>query len=155
MPVILDNPRYERLAQNLAAGMKKVDAAVDAGFALTTAENGSDILERNPIILERIAELLEERARTQVTHTDIADQNERKRVLTEILRSRTETPITAGQRIAANKELNLMERVYQDANNATPAVIQINVVLQGGQSTQSAQCLPETPKIIEIEAKPT
>ncbi len=38
--------------------------------------------------------------------------DERKRVLADIARGPTEMPVTAGQRIAAIKELNLMEHIY-------------------------------------------
>ena len=53
----------------------------------------------------------------------------RKEVLAEIALHRTETPVSAGHRIAAVKEINLMEHVYSESQLNQP----INVIFVVGQ----------------------
>ena len=151
MPVIVDNPRYERLAQCLAAGMRQQDISKELDFT----EPYITALKNTETIRTRISELLSDRA-SRLSQTDaIATIEERKRYLSDILKEKHDMPLSAGHRVAAAKELNLMERVYQDGSQGKPGVVNITYVFNQVQSAQSTQCLPETPKIIEIEGKTT
>ena len=62
----LENARYERMAQSLAEGKTREQSYIDAGFAPANARSGaSKLLKSNPAILERRAELLEQRVAAQ------------------------------------------------------------------------------------------
>ena len=118
-------------------------------FPVKTAQEISSENLSKPIIQARLAHLRESMA---VSATQTLNALERrKHRLQEIVDHPIETPVSAGHRVAAAKELNLMERVYQDGSAGKPGIVNITYVFNSLPSAQSTQCLPETPKIIEIE----
>jgi hypothetical protein len=63
---ILENARYERMAQRLAEGKTREQSYIDAGFAPANTRSGaSKVIKANPIILQRRDELLEQRVAAQ------------------------------------------------------------------------------------------
>ncbi len=68
--------------------------------------------------------------------------DERKQVLKEIALHAIETPVTAGQKIAAVKEINLMEHIYDGGG-----IRDVNVVFVIGKGYR------DVPQIVEGEVK--
>jgi len=105
------------------------------------------------LTLPHIQARLQRIRETNLTGNQVQDAlAQRKRRLQEIVDHAIETPVSAGHRVAAAKELNLMERVYADQHAGQPPVINVTYVFQAApNSAQNAHALPETPPIKEIE----
>src|SRR3990167_1321281 len=155
---IVDNPRYERLAQFLAAGMRQSDIARELDF---TEQWVCELKQVEPI-RTRLQELLEQHAQAVSSRDAISVLERRKSRLQEVVDHAIETPVSAGHRVAAAKELNLMERVYTQANDR-PSIVSVtyvfngvapNVAMPSLETAQSTQSLPKPAEVIEIEAKP-
>ena len=58
-------PKQEKYAQNVAKGMKKKDAAIDAGYSEKNATRAGYLLdsEANPLVKQRIGMLQEKAAK--------------------------------------------------------------------------------------------
>ena len=62
-------------------------------------------------------------------------QYKRKEVLAEIALHKSETPVTPGHRIAAIKEINLMEHIY-DSYPAGSGNRTYNIIIQGNKEEE-------------------
>lgn len=124
----LKNPKRERFAQNIAAGMNSTEAYRQAGFAATTpgsAQASSRQLRLMPEVQERINELLDERDKTAVTATRVAVErvalskefvlealitNVRKSLQMEPILDKNGTEIFRYEGSVANRALELLGR---------------------------------------------
>lgn len=72
---LLDNPKYELLAQEMAKGSSKEDAYIKAGYATKGARaNMSAVLRAHPEIEERVKELQERAAlRAEISIADVQE----------------------------------------------------------------------------------
>lgn len=106
-------PRREQFAINLAKGMKQIKAFEGAGYSMTGSRNAiyarASALAHKPEIVARYNELL---ARAQ--DDAVASVLERKRKLTEIIRSDIKEPVKPEAVISAISEHNRMEKVYTE-----------------------------------------
>ena len=85
MPV-LDNPRHERFAQELADGKSQTDAYVAAGYK--ESRSSASALATNPNISARVSELLSLRAQSTAKATERAVQKltlDKEWVLTRLM----------------------------------------------------------------------
>ena len=81
--------------------------------------------------------------------------DERKRVLAEIALHSIERPVSAGHKVAAIKELNLMEHIYDNFPQVSDNRV-INFIISGEQGTELIEGISKRltePKEIEEEVK--
>lgn len=114
MPV-LTKPKWENMARNLARGMTQPDAYEQAGFK-RDATNASR-LANNPVILERVQEIQEEREKILSgpnAYDPEADDGEGEQVaitqewVLERLAANVISAQTVGNHSAANKALEML-----------------------------------------------
>jgi len=143
-------PKQEAFCLHYLACGNGSEAIRRAGY---DTENPDVLAAENlvkPSIISRLTALRERVGLSEERTIDALAQ--RKRRLQEIVDHAIETPVSAGHRVAAAKELNLMERVYADQHAGQPPVINVTYVFnQAPNSAQNAHALPETPPIKEIE----
>src|SRR3989304_3973892 len=143
-------PKQEAFCLHYLACGNGSEAIRRAGY---DTENPDVLAAENlvkPSIISRLT-ALRERVGLSEERT-IASLQERKEILSKIIRTRPDGPVSAGHIIAAAKEVNLMERVYSDQHAGQPPVINVTYVFQAApNSAQNAHALPETPPIKEIE----
>lgn len=136
-------PKQEKYAQNVAKGMKKKDAAVDAGYSEKNATRAGYLLdsEANPLVKQRILSL-QERAAKKVsldlsTHlTDLRDIREgairngawSAAVTAEVARgkaaglyvNRSELTVNRVDTMSKEEVLQRMQQLYDDTGGILP-----------------------------------
>lgn len=115
MPV-LDKPKYETFARNLARGMIQEEAYEQAGFSRSS--QGASRLANNPAIMERVEEIKAERERLLSVPTvyDEGDENGHGEPLIEVttawvierLAANVVSAQSVGNHSAANKALEML-----------------------------------------------
>lgn len=124
------NARQQQFVLNLVGGMSQKDAALMAGYKPSRArQTASRLLATNGNIAARLHELQD-----TATSEKIASVVERKERLTAVARHRIETPVTAGNKVAAISELNKMEHIYE----ASSVVANVSVVFVIGKGYQES-----------------
>ena len=137
-------PKQEKYAQNVAKGMKKKDAAVDAGYSEKNATRAGYLLdsEANPLVKQRIG-ALQEKAANKVelnlaTHlTDLRDIREgavrngawSAAVTAEVARgkaaglyvNRSELTVNRVDTMSKEEVLDRMKQMYYDTGGILPA----------------------------------
>ena len=129
-------PKQEAFCCFYVSLKNATESARRAGYSIPEASSQENL--HNPIVRARIERLLASMVSPQQV---IATVNDRKVKLSAILNSKIETPISAGHHIAAAKELNLMEKVYEQ-NTQVIAPVAINVIIQQAPA-------PAPPRIVE------
>ena len=86
-------------------------SAIQAGYSPKTAQEIAAENLSKPIIIARRQEL-----EAKINSPKIADAIERRERLSDIIRHKVESPVTAGHIIAATDKLNLMEHIYETGN---------------------------------------
>ena len=137
-------PKQEKYAQNVAKGMKKKDAAIDAGYSEKNATRAGYLLdsEANPLVKQRIG-MLQEKAAKKVeldlsTHlTDLKDIREgamrngawSAAVTAEVARgkaaglyvNRSELTVNRVDTMSKEEVLDRMKQLYYDTGGVLPA----------------------------------
>jgi hypothetical protein len=122
--------KQEAFCVNYVILNNATQSAIKAGYSPATAQQISSEILLKPVIQARLAEL---RA-AKPPDPDIADVEERHRILTKIARNPTEKPITAGQRITAIDTLNKLDKLYApdtEVNLNIPVIIVTSVPRPG------------------------
>ena len=101
--------RHEAYSVNILKGMKPLEAGRAAGFADST----SKWLKKHPGVRARILEL-----RNMVVKEAVAEVEERRAMLTEIIRKELPTKGHARDRVAAIAELNKLDGSYPPEKHA-------------------------------------
>src|SRR5436305_50420 len=119
---ILDNPRHERFAQELAKGKSQAEAYTEAGFKPN--DSNCSRLNGNERIQARVAELLDRVAiRCEVTAASLIDEAEEARMLalklgqpSAAVAAIKEKGVLAGVRIekSERKNTNDVRRLSED-----------------------------------------
>ena len=136
-------PKQEKYAQNVAKGMKKKDAAIQAGYSEKNATRAGYVLdsEANPLVKQRI-NALQEKAATKVvldlsTHlTDLKDIREgamrngawSAAVTAEVARgkaaglyvNRSELIVNRVDSMSKEEVLQRMQQLYDDTGGILP-----------------------------------
>ena len=136
-------PKQEKYAQNVAKGMKKKDAAIQAGYSEKNATRAGYVLdsEANPLVKQRI-NALQEKAATKVvldlsTHlTDLKDIREgamrngawSAAVTAEVARgkaaglyvNRSELTVNRVDSMSKEEVLQRMQQLYDDTGGILP-----------------------------------
>ena len=137
------SPKQEKYAQNVAKGMSKKDAAVQAGYSEKNAKRAGYVLDSdaNPLVKQRI-QALQERAAKKVsldlsTHlTDLKDIREgamrngawSAAVTAEVARgkaaglyvSRSELTVNRVDSMSKEEVLQRMQQLYDDTGGILP-----------------------------------
>lgn len=124
----LKHPRLERFAQALFANNSKFVS--EAGKVVGYTPGLSRAMAARPDVKMRVEELKQLSA-----NAVIANESERRAVLTKIIRHDIELPVSAGHITQAIAEINKMEHIYQDApgnqDNRTLNIIVLNKETKG------------------------
>ena len=124
----------EGFAQDLFLGLKEIDAYKRHYSTKNRSINALYVdacrLAAHPKIVLRLAEL-----RNCVTAKNKATIEERYEILSEIARKDIERPISAGQKVAAIKEINLMDNLYSQTVNYNDIKVLIVREAQGLKSS--------------------
>lgn len=142
----LSKPKYENFARNLSRGMTQADAYEEAGF--TRDQANAQKLANNPVILQRIQEIKEERERilSGPNVHDPDDENDAGEPLIEVTEKwvieRLAANVVSAQSIgnhgAANKALEMLghhlgmsfndKKAPSGENNQTPGLGSHNTI---------------------------
>ena len=129
-PRLLES-RQEAYCQNIAIkGMGVREAAREAGFA----PGSSGGVSKQPAVQARIMELRNKKARKA-----IAEVEERKEILTEIIRKALPDRAFARDTIAATAELNKMEGAYTPEKQIVEKIYSFVFILPDGTRILSKQ----------------
>lgn len=123
--------KQEAFCVNYFLKKNATQAAIAAGYSKNSAGVIGEENLRKPEIQERLKELND--AAVIPAEVAVASVIERKQLLTAIARHNIEKPVTAGHVIAAAKELNLMEHVYEDRGTGNEIVNNFLFVLPDGR----------------------
>ncbi len=143
----LANPRLERFAQALlmTLGQYPAKAGKAVGYTPATARS----MAARPEVKARVQELKELSAVVV-----IADEQERRRILTTIARHPIETPVSAGHQIAAVSEMNKMEHIYEEKPQYQDNR-QYNFIIQSEEAKKKLELLlsGEKPQQVVVEGE--
>ena len=137
------NQKQELYCVNIVKGMSQEQAGLGAGYRPGTCRT----LQRMPAIHERIKEL-----RNKVAKKEIAEVEERKKKLTEVVRKELPERGLARDRIAAIAELNKMEGTYAPEKQVVEKVYSFVFIMPDGTKTRPEQLVVQhAPRVVEGE----
>lgn len=108
----------------------------------TLRNTGSDNLAL-PCIKARISQLISQQITPEIA---IASVSERKSRLTEILRSKIETPIRPDHVIQASDQLNKMDRLYSEAALVNNDNRVVNIYVKDNETKEAINLLRSLPE---------
>ena len=122
------SPKQEKYAQNVAKGMSKKDAAVQAGYSEKNASRAGYVLDSkaNPLVKERIGALQEKAAKKVEldlsTHlTDLKDIREgAMRNAAGLYVNRSELTVNRVDSMSKEEVLQRMQQLYDDTGGILP-----------------------------------
>ena len=126
-------------------------SAIKAGYSPDTAREMASENLTKPTIQARLAEL--QASIPPSEEQAIAFVIERKKLLTKIARHKIEVPVSAGHKVAAIKEINLMERVYEEPSGGQDNRVLNIFVIDRETKELLTQVKERTGKLIDAEYK--
>ena len=112
-----------------------IKAALKAGYSTKTADVIASENLTKPKIQERLASL-----RQKTEDSTVATVLKRKQRLSEIINHSIDAPVSAGHIVAATREINMMERIYEPESRNTYNEIKVLIIR-------------EQPKLVPVEGE--